>query len=514
MLAEQNRQKLLSVVKQMEANSESPETIQRAVNLFKEKYDEPETTTPEDTTIWQKAEQLAGVIPNIPQQIAENPKQAGITGAKALGELGLYGAQAAGGMVLPEMAAAKFGLQGAAKLAPYLASGATTTPATQFGIEKIEGQTNPEAAKQAALAGAFDIGGSTIGSLAAKGIKKALPAFTNFATGIPKEAAENALNKEIADESMFAGKFTPKQTEKELGAKTINSLDNLKKEAGQEINSVKEQWRNMPAFEKTNAKAASNDASLKISDLLESRKFGKKYDLDLGTVQDLKQLSKDIKNTDNIGDFYTYIGDLDDKVSYDVSTGLKKATPRSEGALKEARGIIRDELGNLSPEYAKLADKYSEIATLHKSLRPLLKDENIAGSQIDRVLTKGLEKPEDNLRYAAELDRLNELMPEKHIDALKTNSIREQYENILPKTLTKHVSPLGIMALAGGSGYGMAKSPGSTAIGLSALLAAMSPKLHKKAIQAFNPNIATIGKPAAKQAFTRISDLLNNKGEQ
>lgn len=484
---------------------------------LEEIYSKMSQAKPQELSTMQKVGQLANVLNPVKKlpDIAQNPKGEAKAYGKALGETGLGLAQIAGGVIAPEYAAAKFGLQGAAKLAPIVASGLTTTPVTQFGMEKIEGATTPEALNAAKNAAIGDIGFSVLGSGIGGLAKKALPSFTNFATGIPKEAAENALNKEIAGKSIFKGKFTPKQTEKELGAKTINSLDDLKKGIGQEIEGVKQQWKNAPAYDKINAKAASNNASLKIQDLLESRKFGKKYDLDSQTVNDLKNLSKEIKSTDNIGDFYSYIGDLDDKVTYDAATGLKKVSDRSEGALKQARGIIRDELGNIAPEYSALADKYSEISQLHKSLRPLLKDKNIAGSQIDKVITKGMLNPEDNFRYATELDRLNELMPEKHIDALKVNSTRQQYEKILPETLTKHISPLGIMALAGGGGYGLAKSPETTGITIAALLAAMSPKLHKKAIQAFNPLTSNIIKGAGKQAatkssvYSKISDLLN-----
>lgn len=132
---------------------------------------------------------------------------------------------------------AQFGGQTALPL-PWL-SGLTTTPATEFAMQKIKGQPTSEALKQAGTAGATDLALTGAGAVIAKLAKLSKPLLRKavpMMTGISEEATETALRKP----EILKGKSNLEKTFNELGKKAQQASEYIKNKAGKAVELEKE----------------------------------------------------------------------------------------------------------------------------------------------------------------------------------------------------------------------------------------------------------------------------------
>lgn len=474
--------------------------------------DEMGTAELEDTTLIQKVGQLAGVMPNIPQQIAENPRQAGITGAKALGETALQAGQLVG-QALP------FGL-----------SGLTTTPVTQFGIEKIEGKTTPEALKQAGIAGASDVAmtglmgglppivgkiGGGIGKFASRGEKAMIrPVLAELLAGVPAKATKRAIAGEIAGKSIFTPRSASAQIEA-LTRKAQNSLNLVEQRAGNKVEAAKDKLKDITAkFDISDIKQSINN---------ELQKFERG---ELGNIfpdEDLPKIQTIIQDIDRIGEQASPIAiqGLKEKaqsmIDWGVAGTVKKTTDAGNHFLKNISNSLKDKLDDVAdqlkiPELKKANKEYSEIQGFKEKILPLLSKDATVEEKLVNVFQKEISDKKPVVSYMKELSKLDKMNPNqrlKFIDKFKDVIAKEQYKSVLPQGQARI---MGLSSLGfGGGGYALGKA--SPEIGLATLAAGttMSPKFHKLLTKTSAPVFAQPTKLTAKQVMTRISDLLNNQ---
>lgn len=399
------------------------------------------------------------------QEYAENPKK---TGIKLL-----QGTQMAGGLALPWL------------------SGVTTTPTTEFAIQKLRGKETPEALKQAGIAGAIDMAIPVGGKLIKGAMKKAMPLATEMLAGVPKEATERAVRKEIAGESIFKDKFNKKMYQ-DLGEKAQEGITFLKENAGKLVSKEREALKSL----KNNYNF--DDVAKKIDELVAEKQFGRESVLskiDLGKINyfsnKIKKLSQEGMNP---GELYAIRKNIDELVKFDPQT-VKKISTEGENVLKEARGIINERLKQISPNFSKASKKYSEIADLYNEIKPKLKDQSLAKN------LKQIFKKDDY--YEDVFRRFDEKLPKnmKFVDKLEDTVAKEQFQRLSPVIQTAE-TPMNLgLIFRGGSAIGTG--------GLA--LPAFSPLVHKEAIKLLGKPATGLSTGIKKGLALRIKDIINRR---
>lgn len=518
MLNEQNRLKLDNIVSQMQANNEPDENIQFVVDDFKSKYDEPENVQPqpENNGVMSGLKSLIqGTKFLTPQESARNPK--------GIASLGLNVAQLGGQMALPLM------------------SGITTTPLTEYGIQKLQGVETPEALKQAGLAGATDLALTGAVAGGAKLAKKVIPKMAQTLAGVPKENTETAIKSIEEGKSIFNKNFKPVEEFTKAGEKAQKAVNNIVKEAGQAVHAEKEALKNVPY----KLSELENQAIINQIDTLKAEKqYGRISTLNNRDLAKIDKIQKQLMNKDiGIDELYGLKKNIDELVSFSPNE-VKKISDEGAGVLKQIRGILDDKIKKVSPKYAETAKKYAAVRNAHDNLINVLKGEKeitedqlgnlikgesgVAGTQIKKIIEKSLKNPDEIPKYFPTLKSIDDLSPanQKFIgdfeNIIKKAEAKKQFDDILPQTPVRSriassllASSIGAGMLGGAMGYG---SQGllSGAAGLG-VLTGMSPRAYKgilttgaKASSAYrNPAVQGVAKQTGGQITKKIMDLLN-----
>ena len=499
MLKEQDRLKLDNIVSKMVENNEPEENIQFVVNDFKNKYDIGESVeqgkleveeTPKEPSIFEGIEAMrqagtSGILKPTEtiQEAALDPKK---TGARLL---------QAGQMIGGAM--------------PFGMSAVTTTPATEFGIQKLKGATTEDAIKKARNAALIDAGVTVatgglpiVKSLIRKGAKKTMPVISEIIAGVPREATERALAKETAGQSIFKGKFTPRETYQNLGQKAQKAVNYIYKKAGQAVGKERE------ALKSIKTKFNFDDVVNNIDELVGSKQFGREQILSTRDLSKINKISGKIRDLSKggmeAGELYAVKKQIDDLVSYDPRT-IKKISSEAEGVLKKSAEFLNDRLSQISPRFAKVNKKYGEMRRLHDVLRPKLKEESVA---------KNLRKIFKTDDYFEELFRkVDDLAPKpmKFVNKLEDTVAREQLERLAP-VIAGAQSPMSLGLI----GRGMSMYGGQAVGGKGGVFASFlgqTPLLHKQAIKIGGALARTkpVARAILKQAPLRIRDLIEGQ---
>jgi hypothetical protein len=466
-----------------------------------------------------KLQQLISTTSNVLNPVKEiptiiqNPKQEINKLGKTLIKTALYSGQVAGGAIAPEFAAAKLGTQGIAKLAPYIASGISTTPATEFAIQKLEGRDTSEALKQAGYAGAGDIGASTV----LGGLSALRPTLASLLAGIPKKASEIAIKAERAGQSIF--KNEPDY--QKLAVSMQNKMKELKDETGRAVGEAKEAVKNLKIKNKTgellSPKFDTSDVSGFVDDELSKTmapELGSSLDMtDLKKIDEFKSYLSKLKNNEATTE---QLLNLKEKVhnlvnSYPINENAPTAITNGQRILKETANTIKNKIDNIAEQYGNIKlkeanNKYHDLMSLQEQLSNVLgsKTQSVNEGRLYNVFNKAIQEKKPITEYQAELNKLSPKVSDEYMKALAS----EQYKNALPSgEFRRH-------ALMGGEmmGIGEATLGHEPLIGISGtigLLAAMSPKTHKYLARASDPIFSKTTKTLAKQFGMRINDLLN-----
>lgn len=497
MLSEQNRQKLDSIVSQMVNNNESDEDIQTVVNDFKSKYDIPETKK-EGVSAGVKSLIQQNISKLSPKTTFESPKQS------AIDVLNI--AQTAGGFL------------------PMGASGITTTPATEFAIQKLKGQPTAEALEQAGIAGAGDIGITALtgglppafGKFASRAITNTpmvRPAIAKILSGIPQKASEIAIKAEKAGENIFKKDVDYEK----LALKMQNSLKKLKSEAGVAVADAKESLKNIKVGNKT-PKFETNDISDYINNEISKTtapNLGSSLDpIDLNKINEFNEYLSKLKNgkatPEQLLNLKSKLHNLID--SYSIAE-VPKPDTNGQRILKGAADVIKNKLDDIADNFGDIKlkesnQKYHEISKLQEELHPLLggKTQSITEDKLRNVFEKAIKEEKPTIRYEKELNKLSKDISDDYRKALAA----EQYDKFFPESeARRHL----LMYAGGGAGTAAGFGHPEAVGGFGALLAAMSPKTHKLLAQASRPAISKPAKITSKQLFMRINDLLNQQSQ-
>lgn len=394
--------------------------------------------------------------------IAKDPKGASIKTLQALQAAGQFGTAAM----------------------PYL-SGVTTTPITEFWIQKLKGKETKEALKQAAIAGGIDLAipaalkygvapvVKTFGKLASKAtkatLKKAIPMFT----GISEESTEIALN----NPSIFKGKMNLEKTFGEIGKQAQDASDYLKKTIGKAVGVEKKIIKSMPGKYNFTDLAESVDNKIintwSKSGLVE--KLTPSETRKIGAYADkLREINKRTGSPDDL---------LELRELLDKNINWKKTEKSSlfNNILEEIRGEINNKLVTLSPKFAKVNAKYENFKNLDKLIQKRISNEATAGTNLQSMFKKAL-KTEDRVAFLDQFKELDDLVPKKHKFIEKANDVlvRQQFESWEPTGQTaRRIRSLGGLGAFGGAA---ARSP-EILVGSAAAIGATAPKTYKKVIQ-------------------------------
>lgn len=500
MLTEENRSKLDNIVSQMINNKETDENIQAVVNDFKNKYDIPEQT--------QKQSQLPNALKELTSAYSLNPKRVGTMASspaelkKGLGASLLAG-QIAGGSIMPSLATAKFGAQGIAKILPYIASGLTTTPTTQYGIEKLKGAVTPEALKSAGLSAIGDIGGSSI----LGGLSKVRPTIANLLAGVPKKSTETAIQSARAGENIF--KNSPDY--ENMAIQTQKEMNKMTKESGELVGQAKEKMKNL------------NIANLDISDIKDfvDKTFQSTINKKLGSslsneaIENINEILNDLdklKDTADVEDLF-FMRDKINELSNFKKAGLVKISDKEDTLFRNIGAKIREKIDNIAdnfniPELKEANKKYSTAIKLKEDLMPILSKDPTVAEKLYDIAQKITKENKPVVSYSKELEALSPELQKKYTEAIAQENLNQTFPigHNRQETL-KWLTGLGV----GGAALGH----NANSLATLGAIPLMSPLTYKGLSKLSNPLISNPIKQGTKQATIRtIANLLNNNGGQ
>lgn len=464
-LSEDIKIKLLQGIKQMEAEGRSQNEIQQLVNATKAKYEVSEaqsiqqietqpTQQQPDASLTQRVSGGVGTLVKGQRLITDPVETARQPAATA--QTGLHLAQLAGQIGFP------------------IASGLTTTPLTEFGIQKLKGVETPEAAQQAAVAGGLDLLLTGAGAGISKAAKPLLKKIIPVATGIPEEAVEIALKKP----SIFKGKLNVEKKFNELGTKAQDAANYIKKQAGEAVGAE------VQALKGSKIRFTAEDIAKEIDNAVLQKQFGRESILHMEDLKKIKEFSNKIRrlskgNGMDAGELYAVRKQLDNLLTFDINK-VKKTTSEGDAILKQARDLINQRLSDISPKFKQVSKKYAEVAKLQKEILPKLKDV-YAGTNVKNIFKRGL-ATDDPVSFLNEFKQLDELVPKKLKFANEASEtlVRQQFEQLTPKSSTLRNLRLASFGLGG---YGAGAGRGTVLAGGAALAAGTTPRVYKKAIQ-------------------------------
>lgn len=434
-------------------------------------------------------------------KIAEDPKTEATRLGKAVGETILHTGQLAGGALAPGYAATRLGTQGIAKLAPIVASGLTTTPITQFAIEKLRGKPTKEAIKEAGYATAGDIGFSGLTGGLGAAARKALPNLGDILAGVPKRAVTTALEAEKEGRSIFKKMYDYDK----LALKTQSTMNRLTSEAGAAVNVAKQKLFNIKkTFNVSDLKQFIDD---EISNHIHPKLGYKISDEAMNNLKNLSENFGKIKDNADIDALFTLKNKIAD-ISNFKKEGLVKITDKEEVIFRKIGKQLSNKINFLAsdyniPELANANKKYSEAMKLKENLLPLISKDASVGEKLYTLTQKQIKETKPIIAYEKELKSLAPKLRQEYLEALAS----EQFKKNLPQGRGEFLFG-GLAAAVTAAGLGR---PGPLAAFIP-MAVAMSPKFYKAAIKTIGKPMSPITRGAGKKAAITISDILTNQG--
>ena len=318
---------------------------------------------------------------------------------------------------------------------------------------------------QTALSGVPKLGKYTTKLLNNPTFQKGLSKVEELLTSVPSEMSERALQKELAGNSIFKGKFDSKNLNEaynEVGQRAIAGMKNAEQQANAQIDNA---LNNLP-------NKAINQPQLMI-DLtkgVEQYAHGGRYNPALAEKgDDILHFLNELGNPENkTVDFHGIKSSIQSllrgKYGKDSGDGIN--------ALKGISAKVREKLNSVSPEYAQANANREALHEIKDSLGGM--NRKTIGSNLRNV--EGDAKVRAGYSQAAE-ELENLVAPEyKFLDEVKDLRAREALESWYPGQYGGFGSSQGaanlLRGVVGGSISGMTHNP--------LLLAAFSPKIGAK----------------------------------
>lgn len=225
-------------------------------------------------------------------------------------------------------------------------------------------------------------------------VQKILPKALEGLTSVPAEYSERALQKELAGESILNGKFDPKtayrpieeklteakgllptkedfaQEYYKLGKKASEGLENLKTQAGQNINDMLAKLSNEP-IELENLKNAIN------SNIKSFARGGNVNPAEIRAGRDIEQIKQILGDSATPIDLHNTKELLYDMANYDTAGGIRN------DVIKGVANQINNYLRRIEPNYAQPNDLFSLIKGIEKDAGGL--NPNTIGAKISNI---------------------------------------------------------------------------------------------------------------------------------
>jgi hypothetical protein len=500
-ISNENLDKIKKAIDMMEADGKSQPEIQEMVNYAKTKYD---ITQPDNTSILDNAKSLASSTKEMlnPINTATNPKGSAM--------FALQGLQTAGTAI------------------PMGLSGVSTTPLTEFGMQRLQGKSNQEALKQAGYAGAGDLATSLatggLPPIAGKFASRAItntpmirPALANIFASIPKKSSEIAIKSEKLGQSIFKNQSDYEK----LALDMQNKMTSLKDKTGELVGNLKEKFKNIKIKDNTSKREIKPRVGiLDIKNYLENE-VNKTSTLALGSSLDQIDLNKIKKFNNHISQLKLDLAKPEDLLnlkekahslinSYPVNELAPSAITNGQRILQGVANKLKnkiddmgDQLGNIGLKKAN--NDYHEAMNLQSQLKNVLgsKTQSNNESRLYNVFNREVKDKSPIVPYLKELNKLSPEISNKYLKS----AAAEPYKDILNETgksLLKY-------SAVGGGGFALAAhNPASLAI-LPAVAAAVSPKTHKFLAQLSNPVFSKPAKYLGRQVGMRLNNLGSEK---
>jgi len=413
-----------------------------------------------------------------------------------------------GGEVLTPMASfenpkavARTGLkvaQFAGQTAFPLASGLTTTPATEYLEQKLTGATNTEALKRAGIAGGLDLALTGIGNIGFNLGKKVFKKVVPTLTGIPKESVEAAVNKP----KILKGNVELDKTFEELGQKAQDAAKYIKNKAGKAVDIEKKIVKNI-------------DEPLDLNDLadnVENRiigtwsKSGLIEKLSSKQTEILEDISKKFRKMSNKTTSADDLLNLREKLDDTINWNRKESNNIFADVLEGIRDDIKNRLAKISPALNKANKKYQNIIELNKQIQSKIKTENVA-TNLKNTFKKGLQSDEP-VAFLNEFKKLDELAPKnlKFVEKANNALVNKEFNRYLPnKGLLSQIRLAGALGLGGVGAY----NRNEKMVGGALLLGGIgSPKVYKSLILGGSALQRAISKPIVQGTTKQLANQM------
>ena len=293
-------------------------------------------------------------------------------------------------------------------------------------------------------------------------VTKALPKIQELTTSVPAEYSERAIQKELAGDSIFKGKFDQKDLNKnyyEAGQKAVSGIQALEMDANKAIHDATVGLNDLPLINRTKLveKLASDIDSFRHGGDRNPAIDQKGKEI----MEYLNQVASDKTNSALAG--------TKGNIQALVSGKYGKETGEGIMALKGMGHTINEELRNLSPDYALANDARANLYAIKDNLGGLNHKtvaSRLRNAEGDSAIRSGYNQS------AEELDSL--VAPEfKFLDQVKDLRAREALESWFPGQYGGFGGAQGGAnagrLLAGGFGVGVTRNP--------AVLGFFSPKV-------------------------------------
>jgi len=295
----------------------------------------------------------------------------------------------------------------------------------------FKGEDLIKGVKEGALLGGGVAGGfaaaPAIANLIGKPVGKTYSFANELLSGVPREYTERALQKEMAGQSIFKGKFDPMGKVDELGIRAQDAMNNLKRITGQAtgqqrraLKSIPDNVDVAPVINKIDELITENTSRSGISRLDKS---------DVKEINEIKELLSSSAYVDDLDNILTKIQGL---TKNDINR-VKTTSDSGDYVL----GKIGDEIQKMLPENFKTAKAgYKQAKDLQGRLKTKLKD-----TSINRTL--------QNIDSDANIrDGYNDLFRE--LDAISPDNLKfmDETEDLIARRAFEKIFP----GRGGGSG--------------------------------------------------------------
>jgi hypothetical protein len=416
-----------------------------------------------------------------------------------------------------------------------LASGVSTTPITEFAMQKIKGSENPDALKQAVIAGGLDLALTGTGAAIGKLTKKVLPIIAQAMSGVPKESTQTAIKSLSEGKNIFGKQFEPIKEFTKAGEKAQKAVNDIVKKAGEGIEAEKQVLKN------NTQKFDFTDLNKKVDDIVDKYRAVDENALSTTDLMELADIKNKILKTNNLADLNVIkTRDVAPLSKFKATqNAVKPISDIGTSAMKQVYETINNEIAGYSPKFAQVNQKYSNFRNLHDQIVNVLKGEKevaenelgniikeesgVAGTQVKKIIEKAIKNPDEMPKYYPTLKSIDSLSkPEnKFMDyfenTIKNTEAKKQLSSYIPKTpIRQKIADTLIHGTVAapiiGASSGNLKLGVGGMLGSLGILGAMSPSTYKNIIQGTIGAEKAMKKPlfqgTTKQIASRIQDLL------